>query len=682
MKKFFKILVTSVLAASLMASFAACNNSDNPDPGEGGSGEIFGITKRPENDFENDPNRHDRQPVEKTLTLKGGATFADGSTSKVWQSGTELEIGTDIKVTIPEGKVLSGWLADDADDPELYGDYYSGANFETLRKDATIQPVFDVPSESYAPETLADGEEPSFGKVSGFAWEQRLDDPQSSQNGFICKDTLTNLSVNNEMGTYFHVMGGTIETSDAEQNVPAGWHTLFLSRYQVIPDQAYGVTYTIQNFGDEDIDVRVYQTNSSSSPMPESSGSAPIHLEPNEVGQVFVSFSGWTNGNILTSLELINSVKELKVGMYAYVSDHSEPQSHKLTVTDSKITSESDAASAEIPAGKLVELEYTGTPESNQIFCGWQDVSDKAEKYPSKFVMPNKELSLEPWLENKEDHKHTVTLVGEGLSFGGDATTKELFWNDQLNLADIQYSGELKPGHKIIYMVSGGGLKSQLTNTDTYTMPDSDVTITLVGTQVVWSSSNGKVALAPFAQDLPNPSNPHRIRRDKSQMAPTEGETSIVSAAYDSSTLDISASVVDIDGEEAAYYDLRGYNQGSTQDPENPERFLDAIAPDSVFMQQINHNAVKGAYTDTVTIKNFGEEAITIQIHISLSSGDFDRDGSSEVITIQPGETKTVSYDINLPNNNNSEMISIQYKGTQAIESMQIGMYIYRQPKV
>lgn len=678
MKKLFKLLVTSVLAASVMASFVGCNNETTTDPGEGG-GEIFGITTRPENDFENDPNRHDRKPVERTLTLKGGATFADGSTSKVLLSGETLEVGTDIKVNIPDGKIISGWLADDSDDATLYGEFYTGANFETLRKNATIQPVFDVPSETYAPIDVA--EKPEFGKVSNFAWEQRLDDPQTSQNGYIWKDNLTKVPVNNEMGSYFHVSGGTIETSDPEQLVPGGWHTLFLSEYEVVSEQAYGVTYTLQNLGDEDIDVRVYQTNSSSSPMPVNTASAPVHLEPNEVGQLFVSFSGWKNGNILTSLELINPVKELKVGMYAYVSDHSEPQSHKLTVTDSKIVSESDVATADIPAGKLVELEYTGTPGSDKIFCGWQDTSDTSQKYPSKFVMPNKALTLEPWLENKEDHKHTITLVGEGISFGGEVTTKEMYWNDVLDLSDIQYSGELKPGHKIIYTVEGGGIKSQLTNSDAYTMPDSDVTIKLVGTEVVWSSSNGKVAMAPFAQDLPNPSNTHRIRRDKSQMAPTGGELSIVSAMYDKSTLDISASIVDIDGEEAAYYDLRGYDQGSTDDPENPERFLDTIAPDAVFMQQVNHNVVMGEYTDTVTIKNFGEKAITIQIHISLSSGDFDRDGSSEVITIQPGETKTVTYNIKLPNDNNSEMISIQYKGAEAIESMQIGMYIYRQPK-
>lgn len=679
MNKFLKILVSSVLAASVMVSFAACSNNDPSTDEPTDPDEAFGITKLPENDFENDPNRHDRKPVQKTLTLKGGATFADGTTSKVFDSGTELVLGEDIKLTVPEGRIVTGWLADNTENADLYGEFYAGTNFETLRKDASIQPVFDVPSESYASQTVSEGEEPTFGKVSGFAWEQRTDAPQTADNAYICADNLTNITVNNELGSYFHVMGGTAEAADSEQSVPEGWHTLFLSKYQVVKTQAYGVTYTVQNFGDEAIDIRVYQTNSSGSYMPSDKGSAPVHLEPNEVGQMFVSFSGWENGNILTSVELLNTVEELKIGMYAYVSDWTEPESHKLSVTDSKITTAGDAASADIDAGELVELEYTGTLGADEIFCGWQDVADKADKYPSSFVMPNKELSLEPWIENKADHMHTVTLVGEDISFADGTMTAEYGWNDELNLSDIKYTGDLKPGHKVIYSVVGGGIKSELTSGDVYTMPDGDVTITFLRTEVVWSSSNGKVAMAPFAEDVVD-SNPHGIRRDKSQMAPTGGDLSALRTKFDSSSVDISASIGEIDGEQAAIYDLRGYTQGSgTED--DPERFLDTIATDAVFMQQVNHSVVAGKYTDTATIKNLGTEEITIQIHISRSSGNYSQNGSSKVITIKPGETVTVEYEVNFDKENGSEMISIQYKGAQPIASMKLAMYIYRQPQ-
>lgn len=680
MNKFLKILVSSVLAASVMVSFAACSNNDPSTDEPTDPDEAFGITKLPENDFENDPNRHDRKPVQKTLTLKGGATFADGTTSKVFDSGTELVLGEDIKLTVPEGRIVTGWLADNTENADLYGEFYAGTNFETLRKDAAIQPVFDVPSESYASQTVSEGEEPTFGKVSGFAWEQRTDAPQTADNAYICADNLTNITVNNELGSYFHVMGGTAEAADSEQSVPEGWHTLFLSKYQVLSEHAYGVTYTVQNFGDEAIDIRVYQTNSSGSYMPSDKGSAPVHLEPNEVGQMFVSFSGWTNGNILTSVELLNTVEELKIGMYAYVSDWTEPESHKLSVTDSKITTAGDAASADIDAGELVELEYTGTLGADEIFCGWQDVADKAVKYPSSFVMPNKELSLEPWIENRADHMHTVTLVGEDISFADGTTTAEYGWNDELNLSDIKYTGDLKPGHKVIYSVVGGGIKSELTSGDVYTMPDGDVTITFLRTEVVWSSSNGKVAMTPFDVDG-NDSNPHKIRADKSQMAPTGGEFSI-NGKYtgDATSVDVSASIGEIDGEQAAVYDLRGYTQGSDT-AEDPERFLDTIATDAVFMQQVNHNVVAGKYTDTATIKNLGTEEITIQIHISRSSGNYSQNGSSEVITIKPGETVTVEYEVNFDKENGSEMISIQYKGAQPIASMKLAMYIYRQPQ-
>lgn len=680
MNKYLKILVSSVLAASMMASLAACGEPESSVPGGDTPGDIFGITTRPENDFENDPNRHDRKPVQRTLTLKGGATFADGSASKVLDSGTKLVLGTDIIVAnIPEGKVVCGWLTDDPDDPSSYDSYYAGSDFVTLRKDTVVQPIFDVPSESYASGAVAEGEDPTFGKVPAFAHEQRTGAPQTANNAFVCSDTLLSVNVNNEMGTYFHAMGGTADSADPEQSVPAGWHTLFLSGYQVIESHAYGVTYTVQNFGDEAIDIRVYQTNSSGSYMPADRVSAPVHLEPNEVGQLFVSFSGWNNGNILTTLEVMNTVKELKVGMYGYIADHSEPQSHQLTVTDSKITTKGDATSAEIPAGELVELEYTGALGEEQIFCGWQDVDDATQKYPSKFVMPNRQLSLEPWIEERADHLHTVTLVGDGVTFADGTTTKNLYWNDTLNLSDIKYSGELKPGHKMIFSVFGNGIRSELTGADTYTMPDGDVTITFLRTEVVWSSSNGKVAMTPFEVDGYD-ANPHKIRADKSQMAPTGGDSPI-NGKYtgDATSVDVSASIGEIDGEQAAIYDLRGYTQG-TGTEEDPERFLDSIAPDAIFMQQINHDTVAGAYTDTATIQNLGDEDIIIQIHISTSSGNPYLSGSSEVITIKPGEVKTIIYDINLAENS-SEMISIQYKGAEAVASMKLAMYIYRQPQ-
>ncbi len=674
MKKLFKTLIISVLAVCMVLTFAACGTT--PPVTGGGNGEEFGITTRPDNDFEKDPNRHDRKPVPKTLKLKGGATFADGSTEKIWDSGSVLEFGTDIKVTVPEGKQLGGWLADDSNDPTLYGSFYAGEDFVTLRKDAAIQPVFDVPSESYAPETVADPEKLAFGKVSGFAWEQRL--AQTSLNGYVCKDTLTYLSVNGEKGAYFHVRGGTQEQQDSSLAVPAGWHTLFLSKYQVVDTQAYGVTYTVQNFGDEAVDVRMYQTNSSGSPMPSNTASAPVHIESGKTGEVFVSFSGWKNGNLLASLELMNSVKELKVGIYGYVSDHSEPQSHKLTLTDGAIKTEEDKTIADVPAGKLVEISYTGTVPSDKLLMGWQDKANKSLKYPVKFLMPDKPVEIEPWLEAKADHMHTVTLTGDNISFAGGAKTKELCWTDTLNLADIIYGGEIPRGHKVIYKVSDGLTEREMISNEKYTMPDSDITISFAETRLVWSPINGKVALAPFTEDIdPSmPDNTHGIRRDRSQMAPTGGDLTALRTKYDKSTLDISASIGDIDGEDGAIYDLRGF-----KDTAPNGEFIANIAPDAVFMQQINHSVVKGQYTDTVTLKNFGTEAITVQIHVSLSSGNYKQDGSSEVVTLAPGEIKKVSYNVNFTKNNSSEMISIQYKGAAPIAGMKLGMYIYRQPK-
>lgn len=672
--------MASALAVSMLVPLAGCvdpsdstggTSSGMEQPGE--DDKPFGITTRPENDFEKDPNRHDRQPVQKTLTLKGGAKFADDSTSKVLYSGTTLKVGEDIKLDIPDGKILCGWLADDTEDPSLYGEYYSGADFVTLRKDASIQPVFDVPSDAYAPSAVDEEVGPEFGKVGGFAWEQRTGDPQTSQDAFICKDTLTQLTVGGELGSYFHVMGGTIETANPENQVPAGWHTMFLSKYEVVDTQTYGMTYTIQNFGDEAIDVQIFQTNSSGNVMPSATASAPVHLEPGEVDYAFTTFGGWTNGNVLCSLKLLNAVDELKVGLCSYIMDYEDAEEYEIEVTEGFIAAtEGNVTSATVKAGMPVSLTYENT-DDEKLFLGWQNVDDPKETYPNNFTMPNKAIKLQPWLEAKTEHMHTVTL-GENLTFASGGNTKQLCWTDELDLSEIRYSGEVKPGHKIFFNVFDGKSTTEKTNTELYTMPDSDVTIEFARTEVVWSATNGKVGLPPFASDAGSNAHKWRYGEQQSQMVSVDGDLSIKGAYAVDYTVDPTASIGDIDGEECAVFHLVGY------DFEN-DQIADTISPDDRFMMQINHNIVKGAYTDTATIKNFGDEAITIQLHYTRSSSNYKQNASSDLITINPGEVKTVSYTVNFDANNTSEMITIQYKGAEAISDMTVGLYIYRSPQ-
>ena len=676
MKKITRLLSSSLLFGLIGVTLFSCSNDNTPDSGNNGGQEQepVGITKLPENDFDNDPNRHDRQPVEKTLTLKGGATFADGTTSKVFLSNTELVVGTDILVTIPEGKIITGWLSDDPDNSNYFGDYYPGSNFVTIRKDATIQPIFDIPSEGYAATTVPEGSTPTYGKISGMAWEQRTDDPQTSQNAYICKDTLSTINVNNEAGVYFHIDGGTTTELNEELKVPAGWHTMFLSKYQVIEEYSYGINYYVQNYGDEAVDIKLYQTNSSTNVLNEANASTPIHLEPGEVGTVFTSFTGWKNGNTLVTLESLTAVDELKVGICGYIVDYETVENVTLTLTEGDIleSGESIGLTKDYKPGNSVTLSSDNVDISeDDLFIGWKNAGDEGTVYPSSFNMPNMDLNLSPYTEKKADHTHTVTL-GEGLTFNDETTSKDLVWNDTLDLADIQYSGEVRPGQRIIYTINADGVVSELNALEDLTMPDCDVTISFARTEVVYSTTNGKIGMAPFASDAGN--NPHKWR-------PLSGAPHMISRGdiniNGSYTTDYSsicyASKGLVEGEEASIFDLVGWDQETDSTTET-------IQPGALFSQQLNHNIIKGIYNDVATVQNLGEKTISIRLHITRSSGDYDKNASSEIVTIEPNQVVEIPYVVNFDANNSSEMISIEYAGGEAIANMKLGIFIYRSP--
>lgn len=632
MKKIVKCLLTVALAATVCVPLAACGNTESPIDG---NNNMFWA----ENEFENDTNRRpDRAPVQRTLTLEGGATFADGSTSKVLESGQSLILGEDILFDVPEGKRVAGWQEVD-EDPDLFGQFHEGSKFETIRKDATIYPVLDVPEETYATTNQGGDKKPMYGKVSNFAWERR--DAQTTEGGFVCKDTLLKTEVGGELGSVFHALGGSKEEAVADAKIASGWYTLFLSGYKVVSSQNMTLNFIVENFGTEAVDLKLYQTNNSSSPIT-SQVSAPVHLEPGEVETTAINIGGWTNGNILTTLQLVNSVKELKVGLCAYVKDVADAESYTLAVEGGTIAAEGgDVTSVEIAEGAAVpELKYT--PSEEEVWLGWVNKEDEKETYPSTgFSMPAKDITLKPLTATKEPRK--VTL-GENLKFDDETTEKLFDYGAEIDLSKIVYNGEVKKGHRIIFKIETATTVKQLNSGEKYTMTHEEATITFVGTEVVYSSTNGKLAM------YPKPNTVTKVRDDKSQIKALSAEWGTVG------------------DEEGSIFTLAASDDTT-------------IKNGNVFMMQQNDSPVQGVYTDTVTIVNLGESAISVKVAISRSSGDFDQNGLSDTITIQPGETKTVSYTVNFDKSNDSEMVSVQYVGETEIDEMTIGMFIYRAPQ-
>ena len=88
-------------------------------------------------------------------------------------------------------------------------------------------------------------------------------------------------------------------------------------------------------------------------------------------------------------------------------------------------------------------------------------------------------------------------------------------------------------------------------------------------------------------------------------------------------------------------------------------------------------------YSTTFTVKNLGEEAVSLQFYIT-GSGSAWANGvqtsntakAETVLTLQPGGTGTVDIDFNL-NNNDNEMVIFQYVGEAELTSLNLAMYQY-----
>lgn len=88
-------------------------------------------------------------------------------------------------------------------------------------------------------------------------------------------------------------------------------------------------------------------------------------------------------------------------------------------------------------------------------------------------------------------------------------------------------------------------------------------------------------------------------------------------------------------------------------------------------------------YNTTFTVKNLGDETISLQFYITGSGsaweGGVQTDNTAKaevVLTLKPGETGTVDIDFNLKNNG-SEMVIFQYVGETELSSLNIAMYQY-----
>ena len=116
-----------------------------------------------------------------------------------------------------------------------------------------------------------------------------------------------------EMGAVYHWQGiGGGELTD--------FYFTPLSPYKVTSSQKYKITTTIFNNGSESITLKLCQTNSSSSPMPEETSSGEVTIAAGESKDVSIVFTGFSNNNIMTTVQLLTEgLTDLEIGMYQYI---------------------------------------------------------------------------------------------------------------------------------------------------------------------------------------------------------------------------------------------------------------------------------------------------------------------------------------------------------------------------
>lgn len=90
-----------------------------------------------------------------------------------------------------------------------------------------------------------------------------------------------------------------------------------LSRYDVDPTKTYTMTYTVKNFSDESISFTLYQINSQ---WNLTDFKEEVTLAAGETQTVELTFSGFSNENLITLFYLNGGVTNGDLGVYAYIN--------------------------------------------------------------------------------------------------------------------------------------------------------------------------------------------------------------------------------------------------------------------------------------------------------------------------------------------------------------------------
>lgn len=242
----------------------------------------------------------------KYLLTLSGATFEDGSTQQRVFAGESPTVN----VTIPDGRKLSGWC-----NVENAFEYYPGAQIVMPNKNITLAPLFE-PTTYYSNASrvgkieskgkLYDGKEQGCYSVTG-------------KDGKIAP--VLNGDGSYELGNIYHFKGGT--AANPKDTMAVGAHFLTTTN-----DYAYSgssgatktVTYTVKNFGTEEVTLRFALIKQSSNPNSQY-GEKTVTIAAGTI-TVFSFDITYLHNTFMTNVMVKEkAVSEVYIGFFMYITD-------------------------------------------------------------------------------------------------------------------------------------------------------------------------------------------------------------------------------------------------------------------------------------------------------------------------------------------------------------------------
>ena len=218
------------------------------------------------------------------VTIKNGedtnfsVTFKkDNPNSRFITEGTTI---SNLKVTAPEGYSLAGWV-DANDSTKVYN-----ANNYVVKEDVTLIPYFDKNTSINT--SLKGSTAPIHTKINGFNRSSLIDQMSSS---------VVNVDGHLEKENTFNYAGG----------VQAGWYFISMIPTTVSSGVTYEFTFILTNNGDEELNISLFQTNTSGSPEATGNANEKFTIASKETKTIVLTASNLSNANIMTYYKFNNA---------------------------------------------------------------------------------------------------------------------------------------------------------------------------------------------------------------------------------------------------------------------------------------------------------------------------------------------------------------------------------------